>query len=283
MEKESAGARLKRLRLQKGLSLQEVHRHTKIHINILKAIEEDSLTSISPVYIKGFLKIYCKFLGVDPKDYIPDYREPQATVTISSQPQTEKITVSFVKDASRWLAYFKRFFYLIKTVVIILLSLLVFFVLFRLEKIVASKQRSLKSKPKKAISALVKKEEQKIEEIKRIKSSPTLTSSQKSEISKSSEMSRPQEIQVQSDIRLTIRAKDDCWIQVKTDGKIIFQGILKKGRSENWQAKEKIDLALGNAGAVELEINGNLFSNLGRKGQALKNISITKEGLVIGR
>ncbi len=79
---ESAGARLKKLRLQKGLSLEEVHKQTKIHLDILKAIEEDSLVNFSPVYIKGFLKIYCKFLGVDPRDCVSDYKEPRPKVGV---------------------------------------------------------------------------------------------------------------------------------------------------------------------------------------------------------
>ena len=40
---DSAGEKIKSARLQKGLSLEEVHKKTKIHLNILKAIEEDSL------------------------------------------------------------------------------------------------------------------------------------------------------------------------------------------------------------------------------------------------
>ncbi|MCX5703471.1 MAG: helix-turn-helix domain-containing protein, partial [Candidatus Omnitrophica bacterium] len=72
---EYTGAGLKKIRLERGISLEEVQKKTKIHLNILKAIEGDSLTDLSPVYLKGFLKIYCKFLGLDPKDKILDYGE----------------------------------------------------------------------------------------------------------------------------------------------------------------------------------------------------------------
>ena len=57
---ESPGARLKKIRLEKGISLEEVHKKTRIHLDLLKAIEEDSLINLSPVYTKGFLKIYCQ-------------------------------------------------------------------------------------------------------------------------------------------------------------------------------------------------------------------------------
>jgi hypothetical protein len=83
--------------------------------------------------------------------------------------------------------------------------------------------------------------------------------------------------------RLTIRAKENCWIQVKIDGRVVFQNILIKGRSETWQAKNRIELSLGNAGVVDLEANGKFISNLGKRGQPLKNILISKEGLSIVR
>lgn len=74
---ESAGARLKKLRLERGFDLEEVQKKTKIHLNILRSIEEDNFINISPVYLKGFLKLYCQFLGVDPKDYLVDYKEAE--------------------------------------------------------------------------------------------------------------------------------------------------------------------------------------------------------------
>ena len=53
---ETIGAKLKKIRLEKGLTLEEAHKQTKIHLNILKAIEDESLVNFNPVYIKGFLK-----------------------------------------------------------------------------------------------------------------------------------------------------------------------------------------------------------------------------------
>ena len=41
-------------------------------------------------------------------------------------------------------------------------------------------------------------------------------------------------------------------VTLKVDGKIFFQGVLIRGRSESWKAKEKMELSLSNAGAVEL-------------------------------
>jgi len=86
-----------------------------------------------------------------------------------------------------------------------------------------------------------------------------------------------------SGFTLGIFARGKSWISAKVDGKVVFHGVLARGRSETWQAKEKIELSLGDAGAVELQVNDQRFANLGRHGQSLKNVVINKEGLKISR
>jgi cytoskeletal protein RodZ len=269
---DSAGVELKKIRLEKGLSLEEVHKKTKIDLNILKALEEDSLINLSPIYIKGFLKIYCKFLGVDPRDYIPSYKEPQTTpIYISGR---EEEPVSLLKTASSRLGSLKLKQIKTKTVVIFLLILIFFIGLFNLGKFLSSK-RNLIFKKSKDMPAKIEKKETK---------APTQTQAPKVVKPQAGSGPKNQEIipvppSATLGIGLGIHAKEDCFIQLKTDGKIVFQGVLKKGRSENWQAKNKIEFSLGNAGVVDLEVNGKRILPLGRRGQAVKNILIDKEGI----
>lgn len=253
---ESAGTKLKALRLQKGLSLEEVHKKTKIHLNILKAIEEDSLINFSPVYIKGFLKIYCKFLGVDPRDCIPDYKEPKSKIIYVSDLQ-EKSASSFKIPSLRFFSL-KALHIKPKVMVTVILILIFIVGLFNLGKFISFKSSRM-SKRTKLPTIISYKPESKVP-ITKLQNSTALKI-----------------------ITLDMHAKEDCFIQVKADGRVIFQNILKKGRSESWQAKDKIELSLGNAGVVELEVNGRRISGLGRRGQAIKNILITKEGLNIKR
>lgn len=271
---ESTGARLKKLRLEKGLSLEEVHKNTKIHLDILKALEENSLINLNPIYIKGFLKIYCKFLGVNPRDYIPDYKEPQSIVQEVSA--TQEKPISFLKTVSIRLASLKTTHINIKRVFIFILILIFLSIgLFSLGKLISSKGISLSKKAKSSVSLPAK--AKKTEERPKPEKTKTLTTIHKAQYPKVV----PRDIT--GAIRLGIQAKEDCWIQLKTDGRVVFQNILKKGRSESWQAKDKIELSLGSAGSVALEVNGKLIPSLGRKGQVLKNILITKEGLNIPR
>ncbi|MDP2938363.1 MAG: DUF4115 domain-containing protein [Candidatus Omnitrophota bacterium] len=251
---ESVGTKLKNLRLQKGLSLEEVHKKTKIHLNILKAIEEDSLVNFSPVYIKGFLKIYCKFLGVDPRDCMPDYKEPKTTISYVSDFQEKPASLFKMSSFKLFLLKARH----IKIIVTIILILIFIMGLFNLGKFISFKASRLS---------------------KRAELPAVISSKADNRIPKPKLQNSP----VVKIITLDIHAKENCFIQVKSDGRVMFQNILKKGRSESWQAKDKIEISLGNAGVVELEVNGKRISGLGRRGQALKNILITKEGLSIKR
>ena len=248
---ETCGVKLKKIRLEKGISLEEVHKKTRIHLDLLKAIEEDSLINLNPVYIKGFLKIYCNFLRVDPAEYIPDYKTSGNIVTpVLPSAELQKPLLGRLYDKLSFISSLN-----FKTIFKIVLIIIFFIGLFKLGKFI-SWRRALPTKKTNAVTAVNKK-------------SPLVTKPVRSEI---------------GIIRLAIRARDNCWVQLKADGKMLFQGTLRKGRTENWEAKERIEFSLGNAAAVDLEINGKVIPSLGaRKGQALKNISITKEGLNIAK
>ena len=276
---ESPGTRLKRLRLEKGISLEEVHKKTKVHLNILKAIEEDNLINFSPVYLKGFLKIYCRFLGVDPHDYIPEYKEPEYKAVLTDKLKEDaakqvsffQITANAIGRLKPYIKNLKR-----KNIIVTLVVILGIIFFFKLGKIVSTKGESSKkiTRPATAIKASDKR-------TKTAKASQRDSATTKV-VSSPSTITIPQDKPV-TVIKLGIRAKEDCWIQLKADGRMIFQNILKKGRYESWQADQRIEFSLGNAGVVDLEVNGKLVSNLGRRGQVIKNIVITREGLTIPR
>jgi len=279
---ESAGARLKKIRLEKGLSLEEVHKTTKIHLNILKAIEEDNLVGINPIYIKGFLKIYCRTLDVDPKDYIAGYLEspPRIVKNISDTPQRMP---SFIKNIPLSLDSFRKVNIKIKNVVIVLFIIFFIVSLFSLGKAISRKRVSRRVQEVRlpldtANKAAVFKKAApgKIEWTQKDKKIPVNI--------QTPQILEPQKKPVSQGVRLILRAKENCWLHLAVDGKVVFHAVLKKGKFENWQAKERIEFSLGNAGVVDLELNGKPILPLGRRGQAIKNILITKDaGLVVGR
>jgi len=266
---ELIGAKLKKIRLEKGLTLEEVHKKTKIHLNVLKAIEEGSVVDLNPVYLKGFMKIYSKFLGVD-------FKDEQARFKPINTPDNQAKPVSFIQSASAKMGSLgspRK----IQLSAVIIFAVIFLFVIFGLGKIIAFKRsRRLAQKNIKSYEATQVRASQKVESSK----------AQKARVL--NVIPKPQIIQIgsgnnASGVRLTINAREDCWIKVKSDGKLLYHGILKKGRPDNWVAKEKINLTLGNAGAVDLNVNGQVITSLGRKGQVIKDIVITRGGLSVQR
>lgn len=80
---ESPGKYLKAERELRNLSLEEVAKFTKIRKNFLRAIEEDRYELLPPaVYVKGFLTIYAKYLGLDPHDVVLRYQNYLKSLTI---------------------------------------------------------------------------------------------------------------------------------------------------------------------------------------------------------
>ena len=71
---QTVGAYLKKNRELRGISLEEIASSTKININILSYLEADRFEKLpAPVFVKGFIKTYLGYLGVDPKEAVLFY------------------------------------------------------------------------------------------------------------------------------------------------------------------------------------------------------------------
>jgi cytoskeletal protein RodZ len=278
MNIETAGVRLKKIRQERGLSLEEVQKKTKIHPNVLRAIEGDSITNLSPIYLKGFIKIYCNSLGLDPKEYLGETAQSgkpvlNAAVGRDIGERFEK-KPALAKDLSVKLNAIRPSSGLKKIIVFAVIAVILVFLGSKLIKAVSIWNKNRLAKARISASASVK-----------AKNARELLP--KETINKSSTKNIPKQARAQKELSqgfmLGISARDKSWISAKVDGKVVFHGVLARGRTETWQAKEKIELSLGDAGAVELQVNDQRFTKLGRRGQSLKNIIINKEGLKISR
>ncbi len=280
MNIQTAGARLKQLRLEKGISLEEVQKKTKIHLNVLRAIEGDSLSDLSPIYLKSFIKIYCNCLGVDSKDYLGASTQAQAAPVLNSKvgrpvgQRTEKER-TFIKDAAvkinslRPPQRFNKLIFFVVLAVVVILAATKLFSLFTARKT----PRSMRAEKNVVLSVSASLKQR----------TPAGVQRKTAASSKDNAVAFKMQKEITSGFTLGILAKNKCWISLKVDGHLVFHGVLAKGRFESWKAKDKIELSLGDAAAVELQVNDQRFPNLGRRGQVLRNILINKEGLKIAR
>ena len=65
------GAGLRLAREAKGMTLKDIARETHIMVQMLEGLEnEDFSCIVAPIYGRGFVKLYCECVGLDPAPYI---------------------------------------------------------------------------------------------------------------------------------------------------------------------------------------------------------------------
>lgn len=78
---------------------------------------------------------------------------------------------------------------------------------------------------------------------------------------------------------LTLTAREECWVRVEAEGRILMNEVLAGGRSETLQGANELLLSVGNAGVLDVRINDRQAQALGGRGEVRKNIVINKESL----
>jgi cytoskeleton protein RodZ len=78
---------------------------------------------------------------------------------------------------------------------------------------------------------------------------------------------------------LTLSFKEDCWAEVLVDGKVAVRGLFQKGTKREFRSGGTFTLTLGNAGVVELAVDGHALDPIGGPGQVVKNYVIDRGGL----
>ncbi|MEH0575217.1 MULTISPECIES: RodZ domain-containing protein [Streptomyces] len=87
----------------------------------------------------------------------------------------------------------------------------------------------------------------------------------------------------QDKVTVQVSAADGrSWISAKDhNGRLIFDGFLKQGDSKTFQDSEKISLILGDAGAIDLFVNGKKLNDDFRPG-AVERLTYTKGDPQVG-
>ena len=74
------GSSLQEARLRQGLSFLEVEQATKIRAKHLKALEEEQFELVpGQTYVKGFLRTYAEYLGLDGQLYVDEFNSRYGT------------------------------------------------------------------------------------------------------------------------------------------------------------------------------------------------------------
>jgi len=76
-------------------------------------------------------------------------------------------------------------------------------------------------------------------------------------------------------VRLLLRAESASWLAVEKDGAPSEEWTMEEGETRVVTARERMVLSLGNAGAVQLNVNGRELGFIGNRGEVKRNILFT--------
>ena len=68
------GARMKRLREERGIALRDIAETTKISVSALEALERNDLSRLpGGIFSRAFIRAYAEQIGADPEDTVREF------------------------------------------------------------------------------------------------------------------------------------------------------------------------------------------------------------------
>ncbi|MBI5746173.1 MAG: helix-turn-helix domain-containing protein [Nitrospirae bacterium] len=258
---DNIGEYLKKIRGEKGISLEDLSSKTRINIKCLKALEENDFARIPvKVFARGFLRAYARALALDEKEILTlfdnssrEYYENKS----ANEWLKEKKEIQVEKDT-------KKNSFILSLVAGGFLLILIMFIIFHS---IGSRRgdQSVDSSLEEVI----------IPPSPPVKESGSLV--QEERISDDIQAEGPQVKVPPREMLLEVEATEDTWVSAKIDDGIIKEALLKPGDKVVWKASNKFLLTLGNAGGVNLKWNGKPLEPLGPRGRVIRNYPLQRE------
>ncbi len=286
-ESETLGKYLRDQRESKKISLREVAKNTRVREHILRAIEEDQHHLLPPAtYVKGFLLAYAKYLRLDPNDVLVRYEKVLRGEPItrpSTQPPRSKQEIpptqaSTPKQKVLWNT--KQTWVVVGVIVV---SFIVFYFFSPYAPKPPMEPLSEKTAPPKPIVG---------EKAPLDPSAPVIATprppggeplvQEKKPPTPSAPIAVTPSVQEKKPISLQLKAIEETWMSLQVDGQSEKEMTFKPGEGISVQASDRIRMKLGNAGGIDLVLNGKPLVKPGRSGEVLTLI-VTPQGLEVRR
>jgi hypothetical protein len=69
--------------------------------------------------------------------------------------------------------------------------------------------------------------------------------------------------------QLTLQSRGRCWVAVRSEGKVVFTSTLNAGERQDLTVGGEVILTVGNAGVIDLALDGRAARPLGAENQAI--------------
>jgi cytoskeletal protein RodZ len=269
------GEELRREREIRGISLKEIADTTKISKRFLEAIERnDHKTLPAPVFTRGFVREYARYLGLNAEEIVNRYNyaaagddriEQTAHLDRLVPERAAEITATRKPARPRGIpspmARVDRNIYLLIVIALALAALTYWAV--RHRRITTAVDGTEPAARPAAVTTAVPPP-----------APPPATSS-------AATASTTNPVPPAGDtLRLTVNLLDDAWVSLQADGKNVYTGDLHKGETRTFEAKDNFHFVkIGNAAGLDFTLNGVHIPPMGPAGKVLHDKTFDRDTL----
>ena len=251
---KSVGTLLREARLAKGISLSEAEHGTSIRARYLEALEKDEYDKTpGEVFMKGMLRNYGTYLGLNGPELVQLYKERAAGATkeavkSSGIREVDKVQLNIQLKNPRDIGSGTGRMELPSLPKVdmkqIIAGVGVLLVLLGGYFAIPKAMDYFKNMPQ----PIAQETKQNVKQAK-----PAV---------------------VLDKVQVAMEATGDCWLEVQADGKEIFAGMMRAKDKQTFEAKDKLIVKYGNIGVMKLEVNGEAVDLQGEHGVQVKTYSV---------
>jgi cytoskeletal protein RodZ len=243
-------------------------RSTRVGIRHLEALEEERLADLpSPVFVRGFIRAYCSFLREAPEEALRHYEVlagERAAAHAANAPPRPRTT---------WASSSV----LVGLVLLVILGIALIVINLTVKRtggtsVAAQKMEASVPEPARVGSAAPEAPPAPLQPPVAVPalpgpaSGPAVLSAPAPAPTAAKATPGPQ--------RLLIKAVEPTWIRVQPDEGRATEELLPAGASREWSAERRFLVTIGNAGGVELALNGKALAPLGPKGTVIQRLEL---------
>ncbi|MCK2219803.1 DUF4115 domain-containing protein [Actinomadura sp. ATCC 31491] len=239
-EQQSIGAMLAAARQSAGMSVAQISAATRIRESIVHCIEQDDYEQCGgPFYARGHIKSLAAAVGLDPEAVVHQYDQEHGGAP-------EPVRAAAVFQADKKINLPERRGPNWTMALGVALAIVVVFGMMRMlggsgDQVQVAGVRQASARPS-------------------VPPNTPITEAPKPSPTSAKEM-----------VTLRIKAKRSSYVGVHDgEGRRLFAGTLKAGKTSEWRAPGKVNLMLSDATAVTLQVNGKKVKKLGRRGEMVR-------------
>ena len=283
---------LREARENKGLTLAEVQDKTRINARFLTALEQGDYDKLpTPVHVRGFLRNYARFLGLDPQPLVERYEGVlEQGTAVSPAPNGRQETAETVIPPRQDQPFFNPVNYEVDDGrstnsepflrLVIVMALIAALVLAGSNIVPRLLNNNNNEALTEGINQVIQDMADQIGPTSEATAVPAVTTDAENPLISTSRNNaedaaaalplptRPI-LPALETIRLKLEITERTWMEVTIDGDVVFSGIARDGDPPyEFEAQEEAIVNTGNAIAVAVTINDDIFwGRMGERGE----------------